>query len=168
MPLLQIRAADRPRSMIREAVVLAAITLVLALAAWFFRSPRLPLMADMSRYELDLGFSVVPARRALEFYEAGSHIFVDARELPPESRAYIPGAFFIRASSFEDDLGEVLDFIYPEDPLIIYGSEQLQIPGAVADRFVQRGYEVTGILSGGIEAWREAGGPLAGGEGGDD
>ena len=168
MRLFQLQPAPRARGLIREALVLAVLTLILAAGAWLMRSPRLPLRADMSRYELDLGFPVVAAGRALEFYEEGSHIFVDTRELPPESVAYIPGAFFIRASNFEDDLREVLDFIYPEDPLILYGTEQLQAPGAVADRFVQRGYEVTGILSGGIEAWQKAGGPLAGGEDGDD
>ena len=163
MPLFELRPAPRPR-WLRQTLLLLLITLVLVAGSWLLRTPRVPLKADMSRYELDLGFPVVSPDNARELYEAGTHIFVDAREIDPESEPYIPGAFFIRASSFEDDLREVLDFIFPEDPLVIYGSEQLQVPGAVAGRFEQRGYEVTGILSGGVEAWRKAGGELAGEE----
>ncbi len=147
------------RLLMRETLLLAALTLAALAIVWFLRTPRFPLIAEISDYEMDLDYPVLAVEDCVAFYEAGSHLFIDARGLaPPES--YIPGAFFIGLESFDEDLREVIDFIYPEDALLLYGDGRLQATAAVAARFEERGYRVEGLMRGGIVAWRKAGGEV--------
>lgn len=148
---------------IREALWLALATFIAAALVWTFRTPRFPLIAEISDYILDLDYTVLPVDVCIENFEAGSHLFIDTRG-EAEAGEYIPGAFFIGNESFEDDLREVFDFLYPEDPLILYGDGRLQVTAAVAARFEARGYKVAGLMRGGIDAWRAAGGEVSGGE----
>jgi len=151
------------RRVTREALWLILITLVATGLSWSLRTPRFPLVAEISDYVLDLDYPVLPVETCIEYFESGSHLFIDTRGLD-EAEDYIPGAFFIGNESFEDDLREIFDFIYPEDPLILYGDGRLQSTAAVAARFEARGYKVAGLMRGGLEGWRAAGGELAGGE----
>lgn len=146
-----------------EAVLLAVLTLVVTAISWSIRTPRFPLLAEISDYEMDLDFPVLPPETCLEFYEAGTHLLIDARGLA-DPEFYIPGAFFIGLDNFDEDLRDVLDFIYPEDALVLYGDGRLTATAAVAARFEERGYHVEGLMRGGVEAWRRAGGEVVGGE----
>jgi rhodanese-related sulfurtransferase len=103
---------------------------------------------------------VVDLDEAKRLFAAGSYYFVDTRSVDPEQVPYIPGAFFIRQDSFDNDLLAASDFIYPEDPLILYGEGNLQLVAAVAARLQERGYENLSIMAGGLAAWRKAGGSL--------
>jgi len=154
--------------LLREAAFLLAATCLLAIASWSLRPDRLPLQASTEQYELDLPAPLLDLDQALRLYEAGSHLFVDIRSIDPTTEPRIPGAFAIRQDSFDDDLLAVSDFLYPEDPLILYGDNNLQEVAAVASRFLERGYEQVFILGGGIDAWRLAGGPVTRGHGGGD
>ncbi len=154
--------------LLREASFLLAMTCLLAIASWALRSDRLPLQASTAQYELDLPAPLLDLDQALRLYEAGTHLFVDIRPIDPATETRIPGAFAIRQDTFDDDLLAVSDFLYPEDPLVLYGNGNLQEVAAVAARFLERGYEQVFILSGGIDAWRLAGGPVTRGYGGGD
>jgi rhodanese-related sulfurtransferase len=160
-------AAEHPAAVWREAAILLAVALLVAVASWALRDPRLPLRADPLRYEEELTVPLVKIAEAFELYEEGLHIFVDTRPLELEAVPHIPGALSIRSATFADDLRKVADFIYPEDPLILYGEGDVSAVAAVANRFEERGYENIQILAGGIEAWRRAGKPISGGEEGD-
>ncbi len=144
-----------------ETLLLAALTLVAVSVSWALRTPRFPLVAEISDYEMDLDYPVLAVSDCVAFYEAGTHLFIDTRDLT-EPSPYIPGAFSISLDSFDEDLREVFDFIYPEDALLLYGDGRLQATAAVAARFEERGYQVDGIMRGGLEAWRKAGGELSG------
>ena len=158
-------AADSRRSLVREAFVLIAAALLLALGSWLVRTPRLPLKADFSLYELELAAPRISATQARELFEGGAHLFIDTRPIDDiESTPHIPGAFQIRAESFDDDLAGLLDFIYPEDPLVLYGGEDLQSLSAIATRFQARGYEQLSLMAGGMAGWQKAGGETSGGE----
>jgi len=156
---LQVEVPKKSR-VIRESMVLLGIALLLTTVAWAIRPNRLPMTALSSFYDLELPAPVVDLDRAMRFYAEGSHLFVDIRPIELGVSPYIPGAFAIRQNSFEDDLLAAGDFIYPEDPLILYGSGNLQEVAAVASRFIERGYENILIMTGGIEAWHRAGGPV--------
>jgi len=145
----------------RQAGLLLALAVLLAGGSWALRSPRLPLRAKAAFYELDLPAPLIDLDLALQFWQEGQHLFVDIRPEAPAQAAYIPGAFFIRAETFADDLYAVGDFIFPTDPLILYGNDNLQQVAAVAYRFLDRGYEDVSILAGGIGSWQRAGGKLA-------
>lgn len=144
---------------LREAGIILLVTVFCMLAAWILRTPRLPLIADHAAYEFEIDQPLVTASAALELYEEGATLFVDTRSLEQFEQARIPGAMHVRPDHFDDDLSVLLDFLYPEDPILLYG-DRLQATAAVAGRFAERGYEDLTLLSGGFAAWREADGPV--------
>jgi rhodanese-related sulfurtransferase len=160
-----LRCGDHPRiwsTAVREALLIGGASAVIAAVVWLARPDRLPLRAQAEIYELELAAPVVPAAEAVAFFEAGDHLFIDARE--NTAGGEIPGAFRVRSSTFDADLAEVHDFLYPEDKLVLYDGGVMQAADAVAVRFQERGYANVTILQGGVAAWRVAGGPLAGGD----
>jgi rhodanese-related sulfurtransferase len=149
---------------LRQSLLLLGISVAAAAVSWAVRGDRLPLLADPEVYALDLSVPLVSVAEARDHFEAGSHYFVDTRAGDPTGRAVIPGSFTIRELELAADLEAVMDFLYPEDPLVLYGAD-LPLPvDAVAARLADLGYENLVILQGGIAAWREAGGPLSGEE----
>ena len=151
-------------SPIGEALGLLALALLLALGSWAVRTPRLPLLADFSLYELELAAPRISATQAKELFDEGVYLFVDTRPIPDlETVEHIPGAFHIRAESFDDDLAALMDFLYPEDALVLYGGEDLQTLSAIATRFQARGYAQLSLMAGGMDGWRQAGGETSGG-----
>ena len=145
---------------LRQAWRLVLLSVAVGVALWLVRDDRLPLLADPDVYTLDLPVPLVSVIEALDLYEDGSHLFVDTRGGDFEQRPQIPGSFVIRETSFADDLAEVMDFIYPEDQLILYGEANPLPVSAVAARFVERGYANVRILQGGLSAWSRGGGPV--------
>ncbi|MBD3220206.1 hypothetical protein GF314_03110 [bacterium] len=154
------RPARRP-GMIREALILVAITLVAGVGSWLVRPDRLTLTPSPTAYEVDLPAPLISLDDALASYESGEHVFIDTRPDATLDTA-IPGAFIVRTESFGDDLARAMDFVYPEDPLILYGEDDLLPVGDVAARFQARGYENIRIMEGGLASWRHAGGPIDG------
>ncbi len=154
---------DRPGAarLLREAGLLLLVSLLLAGASWLVRTPRLPLQADEDDYAIRVDFPVVTVADALGFYDANSHIFIDARPAAGEDAA-IPGAMAVRQNTFDDDLLEIHDFLMPEDPLLLYGDGNLLALAAVAARLQERGYSDLTLMEGGLVAWRKAGGPTNG------
>ncbi len=153
------RGASACARTLREAGAILVLTLLCALAAWLLRTPRLPIIADHETYEFEIAQPLVDAATALAYFEAGSHLFVDTRDRARFDLARVPGAMNVRPENFDDDLGALMDFIYPEDPILLYG-DRLQGTAAVAGRFAERGYAELILLVGGFDAWREAGCPV--------
>jgi len=148
------------RRTVGEAGLVLAIALVAALASWLARTPRLPLAAERAVYEFELKQPLIAAAAALAHYEAGSHLFVDTRAGLAAGAPRIPGALILRPEQFDDDLAAIIDFIAPEDPIVLYG-DRLQAAAAVAGRLAERGYLELSLLDGGLGAWEAAGGPLS-------
>jgi sulfur transfer complex TusBCD TusB component (DsrH family) len=144
----------------REALLLIGVSLVLAAASWFVRTPRVPLVADMELYSLDLGVPVITPADAVPLFEAGVHMFVDTRA-DAADLATIPGCFIIRQDTFDDDLREVFDFLHPDDPLILYGDGNLLMLSPVLERLKARGYTDMQVMRGDPAAFRDAGGELS-------
>lgn len=143
---------------VREALRLLMIAVAVATVAWAARPERLPLVADATVYELDLPVDLVSADEARGLYDDGTHYFVDTR--PGDPAAGIPGSFVVRETSFAADLEAVLDFLYPGDPLILYGADHPLPVAGVAARLLDQGYQDVRILQGGLAAWVRTGGPV--------
>lgn len=150
----------RPASL-REAGLLLLISLLVTGVSWFLRSDGLPLTADPAGYELELAAPLVRIDQALALYEEGEYLFVDARSFVEVEFQTIPGAFFIRQDTFDDDLLGYFDFMGPEDHFILFGDGNLLPISNIAARMMERGYENVFILKGGLEAWRAAGGEIS-------
>jgi len=147
----------------REAPLLLGLTLVLAAGAWLARSPRLPLVADTSVYEMDLAAPVMTPAEAVTAFRANTHIFIDTRAADDGRR--IPGAMTLRPEHFDEDFRAIFDFLLPEDPLVLYGDGNLLLVGNVAQKLEARGFKDLSLLRGDLDAWAAAGGELSG-EGG--
>jgi rhodanese-related sulfurtransferase len=143
---------------LRQAGLLLAVSLAAAAVLWAARSDRLPLRADATVYELEVPAPLVTPAEALSMFDEGDRIFVDTRAGDVDET--IPGSFFIRAGSFDDDLWDAGEYLYPEDPVLLYGSGDLASVVLVADLLLERGYEDLVILRGGLSAWRSAGGAI--------
>jgi len=153
-----------PAGAVRQALLLLGLSLALAVGLWLVRPDRLALRADSQVYALDLSAPLISVDEALVAYEDGSRFFVDTRAGDPSGRASIPGSFVIREQHLLEDLEAMGDFLFPEDPLILYGTDHPLPVDAVAARLQTRGFENVVILQGGLEAWQRAGGTTAGGE----
>lgn len=160
MTQLRRHSSSTPGAL-REALRLMLVILVLGVATWLVRPDRLPLQANAEYYALDLPAPLVSVDEARQAHDQGTTVFIDTRA-DADLDSAIPGAFIIRASTFATDLDEVRDFIFPEDPLILYGEDAPLPVGDVAALFLARGHTDVRILQGGLAAWRRAGGPVEG------
>lgn len=143
---------------VREAGLLLLIALVITPVSWVLRSDGLPLAADPLGYELELAAPLTVTEEALAFYEGGEYLFIDTRPRIEGDFQTIPGAFFIRESSFDDDLLEYFDFMTTDDHFILFGDGDLFPVSNIAARMKDRGYGNLLILKGGLGSWIKAGG----------
>ena len=153
-------APDWPAAF-RQAAALLLVSVVLTAGLWALRDERLPLQAESEIYELEVPVPVVEIADALELYEIGDCLFVDVRPDDERGAGTIPGALRIRAASFDDDLYELADFVYPEDPILLFGTGDLTGPVHVADLMLSRGFEDVRILRGSVAAWSASGGEIS-------
>lgn len=146
---------------LKEAGLLLIASILVTATSWALRSDGLSWQAEPAVYELELAAPLVDIGEALALYEAGEHLFIDTRSEGVEATGVIPGAFFIREQSFDDDLYDLFDILLPEDPLILYGDGNLSAVSNLATLLIDRGYANLLILQGGITAWEAAGGDVS-------
>ena len=149
----------------REALFLLGLALLLAVASWMTRTPRLPLRVDSRTYRLEPGFPVLSPTAALALYQAGEHLFIDLRDVDPAVTPHIPGSFSVREASFANDLLAAHEFLGPQEKVILCGDGNLPAAAAMAARLRDRGYDDISLLEGDLSAWRRAGGSVSGGNG---
>ncbi len=151
----------------REAGLLLLFAVVVTSATWYLRDDGLPFAADAVGYELELEAPLASTKEALALYEEGDYLFVDTRSATDGAFQTIPGAFFIREATFDDDLLEYFDFMTTEDHFILFGDGNLFPVSNIAARMKDRGYENLFILKGGLEAWLQSGGEISRRNGGE-
>ena len=159
-----IRSAAAPApwsTSFREAALLLLLAVMITAVSWALRADRLPLRADPIAYELELAAPLAAIGEALELYEDGEYIFVDTRPQVTGDFQTIPGSFFIRDASFDNDLLEYFDFMTTEDHFVLFGDGDLFPVSNIAARLTDRGYTHLMILKGGLAAWRSAGGEIS-------
>ena len=149
------------RASCREAVLLFLLAVTATAVTWALRVDRLPLAADRDFYEVEAPAPLVGIPRALVLFDEGDRLFIDTRPDRTREKTTIPGAFLIRASSFDDDLYELADTVYPEDPVILFGDGDLRGVTHVADLLVSRGFEDVLIMRDSMAAWRDQGGEIS-------
>ncbi len=144
---------------LKEAGLLLVVSMLATGGWWLSSGARLPLQADSTVYELELEAPLLSVTEALTFYDEGVHLFVDTRD--ETAGQTIPGSLFIRAATFDDDLLENFDFMFPEDALILFGNGNLTRTSNIAARLKARGYENLHILQGGLSGWQSGGGDIS-------
>lgn len=112
----------------------------------------------------DAGPKALDLSQALDFFEGGGAVFVDAR-MPDEFIAgHIPGAFNLPYDDLESHL-DVLNYLPDDSPVITYcdGSE-CALSLELADELTAMGFGQVRVFFGGWEQWIEAGHPAEEGE----
>lgn len=145
---------------VKQGALVLAISCLLAGGNWLWGSARLSLVADPSVYELELSAPLVEISSARALFDEGAHLFIDTRPGNPQERPTIAGSFVIREAHFDDDLLALLDDLYPEDPIILFGDGSLIGTNNVAGRLQTRGYEDVQILRGGVAGWEKTQGDM--------
>ncbi|MCK9995014.1 MAG: rhodanese-like domain-containing protein [Candidatus Krumholzibacteria bacterium] len=152
---------------LREAGLVLLVAVAVTTVSWFLRDDGLPLAADPMGYELELAAPLTSTEKALALYDEGEYHFVDTRPVTNGDFQTIPGAFFIREASFDDDLLEYFDFMTTEDHFILFGDGELFPVSNIAARMKDRDYRNLLILKGGLDAWLMAGGEISRRNGGE-
>ena len=144
-----------------QAVGLMVVTLVVTAFSWALRSDGLSWKADPTSYEMELSAPLVEIGEALRLFDEGDYLFIDTRRQAAEAELTISGAFIIREAFFDDDLLALMDDLYPEDPIILFGNGELSAVSNITNRLQSRGYENILILRVGVTGWEKAGGMVS-------
>ena len=149
---------------VKEAVVITVVVVVTAFIVNFTRDERIPLIADADFFRIQTNAEFMVAADARGHFEAGTAIFIDAREADLYEAEHIEGAMNLPSTS-----GDVhtLAYMVPADPdLICYSAAATERQaGVVADKLLEIGFEKVYVLHGGLESWKEEGLPTGRGTG---
>ncbi|MCC5843619.1 MAG: rhodanese-like domain-containing protein [Verrucomicrobia bacterium] len=116
------------------------------------------------RTELEAaGFPMLTPGEVRTLYQAGTHLFLDARSLPEYHQSHIPGAFPVPIADFDAHFPEIAPILESDSPLIVYcGNPACDQALRLAQRLQDAGYENVSIFPAGFEAWSAADTPEAG------
>ena len=145
----------------RQTMVLLLLSILITAISWSMRPDALSWKADVTTYELELSAPLVELSEALLLFEEGDFIFIDTRRDAAEVTETISGAFILRETTFDDDLILMMDDVYPEDPILLFGNGELSGVSNIAARMQQRGYENVSLLRVGVIGWQKAGGMVS-------
>lgn len=108
----------------------------------------------------------IPARKAIELRDAGHVLFVDVREAEERRReGVIPGSIHLPRSFLEFYVDPASPLHRPEvarqsaSQVVVYCSSGMRSPLA-ALTLKEMGMERVSHLSGGVQAWKQGGGPM--------
>ncbi len=144
-----------------QAFGLVAAAVIVAGLSWGLRTDSLTWKADPTTYEMELSAPLVEMAEALRLFDEGDYLFIDTRRDAAEAEVTVSGAFIIREATFDDDLLALMDDLYPEDPIILFGNGELSGVSNVTNRLQTRGYENILILRVGVKGWQKAGGMVS-------
>ena len=142
----------------RQTVVLLLVSILATAASWMIRSDSLSWKADVTAYELELSAPLVELKDALLLFEEGDYIFMDTRSNAAQATETIADAFILREATFDNDLLAMMDDVFPEDPILLFGNGELSGASNIGAKLLQRGYENVSILRVGVSGWQKAGG----------
>jgi rhodanese-related sulfurtransferase len=143
---------------VKEAVVITIVVVVTAFIVNFTRDEGIPLIADAESFRIQTNAEFMVPADARGHFDAGTAIFIDAREPDLYRVEHIEGAMNLPSTS-----GDVSTFAYmvPADPdLICYSAAATERQaGVVADKLLEVGFTKVYVLHGGIESWKQEGLP---------
>jgi len=145
---------------VKEAVVITIVAIVVAFIVNHTRDGGIPLIADAEEFRIQTDAEFMVAADARGRFDAGTALFVDAREVDLFEAGHIEGAMNLPSTS-----GDVhtLAYLVPADPaLICYSAAATERQaGVVANKLLEIGFKKVYVLHGGLESWEEEGLPTA-------
>jgi len=145
---------------VKEAIVITIVVVVIAFIVNYTRDEGISLIADGDAFRIQTNAEFMVAEDARGHFDAGTAMFLDAREVDLFEAGHIEGAMNLPSTS-----GEVnsLAYLVPANPdLICYSAAATERQaGVVADKLLEIGFKKVYVLHGGLEAWEEEGLPTA-------
>ena len=143
---------------VKEAVVITIVVVVTAFIVNFTRDEGIPLIADAEAFRIQTNAEFMVPADARGHFDAGTAIFIDAREPDLYRVEHIEGAMSLPSTS-----GDVstLAYMVPADPdLVCYSAAATERQaGVVTDKLLEVGFTKVYVLHGGIESWKQEGLP---------
>ena len=160
----QLTVSAFPRAL-RQSMLLLGIAVVLALAVNALRGDGIPLVADRSS-AARLAVSAdnnggVSLEEAMQFYQKGGAIFVDARSPEQYMEGHIAGALNVPWQETDDPIGPVLEKVTdPRTVIITYcDGEACTLGEELAEMLREVDYENVRVLINGWTLWCTRGYP---------
>ncbi len=109
----------------------------------------------------EAGIDVVPLRRVFSFYNAGEHLFVDARSLEEYGKGHIPKAISLPFEALDERFEALDQILSSELPAIVYCKNR-ECDDALLLAVELREMEKSNLLYyvDGFELWEESGCPV--------
>ncbi len=127
-------------------------------------SPRgIPLIAPPKKQPKPEEF--IKLEKAKELWDAGTAIFLDAREPADYAAGHIGNALNLPAQSFEKHIAEMTPMLTPESQIVVYcDGKECELSHRLANSLNQSGYTNVHMLFNGWTTWTNAGFPAEQGE----
>jgi rhodanese-related sulfurtransferase len=110
-------------------------------------------LALLAQFEAS-GFPLLSTEDTRAFFQAGTHLFLDARPLAEHFEGHIPGTFPVPVNEFDIHFTEIAPILDADSPLIVYcGNPACDQALRLAKRLRDAGYTNVSLFPGGYEAW---------------
>jgi rhodanese-related sulfurtransferase len=142
--------------MIRQAVIVVAISAALGLLRNYVFSGGIELIADPARFRTGSSLPVATAGQVDQMFEDGVAVFIDARDRPDYENGHVEGAANLDIRRFDRLYKQLGRFIGADTPLVVYAERnEPQKAGAIADKLSEAGHELVYIAVAGLEGLSE-------------
>lgn len=147
-----------------SAACIVAVSLLLGTASNFLSPRRIAWKEDWSQYieskALREGIALVTTPQAFEYFQKGSHIFLDARHGGDYRQGRIPGAFSLPFDAQDEKAAEVQALLSPSQPVVTYcAGKNCDESFLLTIELRKQGFTNVVLYAGGMDAWIEAGHP---------
>lgn len=98
---------------------------------------------------------------AKRLFDAGRALFVDARPADDYTEAHVQGAVSLPVGAFDDAIGDFLERVAPETPLVVYCSGRTcEDSHRLAQMLTDFGYGDVKVMVDGLPGWQAKGYPV--------
>jgi thiosulfate sulfurtransferase len=144
------------KATLQEAAWLIALSLVLACGAYFLRPGAMPAwMPDGGVESDDWLAEAITYEAAVDHFQNGTAIFIDARPLEAFEAGHIKGALHLDPSEFDQWSDQVFAYASTESILITYCEDPKYLSSReLAEKLAWLGFENVYCLKDGWEVWK--------------
>jgi rhodanese-related sulfurtransferase len=154
------------RRAVGEGALLVILSAGIAFGSNARREKPLPLLADPRVLALEVDVPIISAKEALEGFEAGELIFLDARPYDVFTTSHVGGAFSVPAEEFGERYTIIGPLLSGEAKAVVYGwASAPAAPERLVRTMQEAGIENIVFLIDGFEGWLRLDAPV---EKGDD
>jgi len=151
-----------PSRILPAAGLILVAAILLGTASNLLSPRRIPWVGAWDSYietkAFKAGITLVDARQAHNLFQAGRHLFFDARPVTDYRARHIPTAFSVPYENLSEAIVEVQMFLSPEQPIVTYCSgEQCDESFLLTIYLRDQGFTHVILFAGGMAEWEEAG-----------